>query len=157
MALDPDSERLGQLLPLFMDLINRRSAGQTMRMMAECGITLPQMVAMHVLRAKAPLPQHVLVDDLRLSPSAVSSLIDKLVAKGFVARDEDPDDRRQRRLALTPDGADLIEQLARSRAQELAAALSLVDPQLRAELVPLFERVIAQLSAGDSPCRPSSS
>lgn len=149
-----DIERLGQLLPLFMDLINRRSAGQTMRIMHECGLTLPQMVALHVLRHATPLSLQGLTDHLQLSPSATSTLVDKLVAKGFVDRTENPDDRRQKRIELTPAGAELLDRLALARAAEFSGAVAAVDPQLRAELVTLFERVIAQLSAGESPCRP---
>ena len=152
---DPTIARLGALMPLFMDLINRRSAGQTMQIMAECGLTLPQMVAMHVLRWHGELPLSAVQDALQLSPSATSTLVDKLVEKGFVHRRENPADRRQKQVQLTTAGADLIDQLALARAVEFTTAVSVIDPELRAQLVTLFERVIEQLRQGEPPCPPS--
>lgn len=155
VAADPTIERLGRLMPLFMDLINRRSAGETMQIMSECGLTLPQMVALHTLRHHRELSVQGVQEALRLSASASSALIDKLVEKGFVDRRENPVDRRQKQLHLTPAGEELLERMARSRAQEFTAAVQVIDPELRVQLVNLFERVIEQLRQGDPPCPPS--
>lgn len=155
LPADPLIERLGVLLPQFMDLINRRSAGQTMRIMSECGLTLPQMVALHALRGAGVLRVHGVQEALQLSASATSALVDKLVEKGFVSRVENPDDRREKRLALTPSGTALLDRLARERASEFTNAISVLDPELRAQLVTMFERVIDQLRQGDPACPPS--
>ena len=152
---DPNIARLGALMPLFMDLINRRSAGQTMRLMHDEGLTLPQIVAMHVLRHAGPLPLQGIAEALRLSASATSVLIDRLVEKGLVLRQENPADRRQKLVQIADPGSRFLEDLARSRAEEFTAAITSIDPELRAELVTLFERVIDQLRQGESPCRPS--
>ena len=42
----------------------------------------------------------------------VTAVMDRLVERGLVRRDQDPDDRRQHVCRLTPDGQRLIEQLA---------------------------------------------
>jgi len=153
--VDPNIARLGELMPAMMDLINRRSAGETLQIMSECGLTLPQIVAMHVLRARSGLPLLAVQEILRLSASATSTLIDKLVEKGFVDRRENQADRRQKVLQLTPSGVALLDRMAQSRAQEFTQALALVDPELRAQLVTLFERVIEQLRQGEPSCQPS--
>lgn len=153
--VDPNIARLGQLMPFLMDLINRRSAGQTMVIMNECGLTLPQIVAMHVLRNRAGVSLLAMQDALRLSASATSTLIDKMVEKGFVDRRENPVDRRLKALQLTESGVALLDRMAVSRAEEFTAAMAVVDPELRAQLVILFERVIEQLRLGDPSCPPS--
>ena len=153
-AADPTAERLARLLPVFMDLINRRSTGDTMQIMSEHGITLPQMVTLHALRHHHELSVQGVQEALRLSASASSALIDKLVEKGFVDRRENPADRRQKQLHLTPSGEELLDRIARSRAGEFTTAAQAIDPELRVQLANLFERVIDQLCQGDPPCQP---
>lgn len=46
---------------------------------------------------------------LGITNAAASQLVDKLVQQGLLERTEDPDDRRSKRLALTPGGKALVE------------------------------------------------
>ncbi|MDO5534630.1 MAG: MarR family winged helix-turn-helix transcriptional regulator [Propionibacteriaceae bacterium] len=46
-------------------------------------------------RAGQPLTARQLADELRVSPGAVTYLVDRLTASGHVHRDPDPDDRRR--------------------------------------------------------------
>jgi DNA-binding MarR family transcriptional regulator len=149
------AEKLGRLMNELMSQVYRRFAGDTMAIMAESGLTMTQMVAMQILRYGGPQSIGGLVERLKLSMSATSHLVDRLVEKGFVDRKEDPDDRRQKRVAITESGAALIDQLASERNAEFTRALSTLDPDLREQLVVVFERAIAQLAA--DPCdRPRS-
>jgi DNA-binding MarR family transcriptional regulator len=145
---DPEIARLGGLLHQLMGLINKASGSSTLEMMSEHQLTLPQMVALHVLRYEGQLSTLRLMDDLRLSASATSHLVDRLVEKGWVTRRENQEDRRQRTLEITPAAELMLEELAAVRARELEAAFSKVDPALRGRLSDVFEQVIAQLKSG---------
>ncbi|WP_330184049.1 MarR family transcriptional regulator [Nocardia sp. NBC_01503] len=69
---------------------------------------------------------------------AITNRIDRLTAKGLVTRVPDPVDRRAIRVALTPEGLDLVDKLLplhMANEQRLLAALSPTDrTQLRALL-----------------------
>lgn len=52
-----------------------------------------------------------LAELLRIGKPAASILVDRLVQQGYVARTEDPGDRRRTLLALTPAGSELVSTL----------------------------------------------
>ena len=144
---DPQAERLAVLLREVMSLVYRRFAGETMVLMSDTGLTMPQMVALNVLRYAGPQSIGGLVEKLHLSISATSHLVDRLVEKALVDRQEDPDDRRQKRVEITAAGSELVDRIARVQTSEFARVLSSLDPDLQAQLATAFERAVEQLRA----------
>ncbi|MES2642955.1 MAG: MarR family transcriptional regulator [Myxococcota bacterium] len=142
--------RLGGMLHQLMGLINKAAGAGTLEMMNTHQLTLPQMVALQVLRYEGPFSTLRLMDDLRLSASATSHLVERLVEKGWVTRRENADDRRQRQLEVTPAALEMLDQMAEQRAHELQVAFGKVDPETRARLADAFEQVITQLKTGGS-------
>jgi len=145
---DPTIARLGMLLHQLMAGINQRTSGETLELLHNESLTMPQMVTLHHLAWLGPQPQSELGEALRLSSSATSSLVDRMVERGLVARWEHPEDRRQRVVGIAEGGQRLVERMAGARTQELEDAFRHVDPELRARLADIFEEVIAQLRAG---------
>lgn len=146
--LPPDSPPALQLASLFeqmMGLIHGRFANESLAVMHELGITLPQLVALHVLAHTGPCTVSFLSNTLRLSASATSHLVDRTVEKGLMGRTEDPGDRRQKRLELTSAGRLLLERLNAARINEFNAAFGSLDPGLQARLVGVFDQVVTQL------------
>jgi len=143
--MPPSPNDLALVMHRFMDAVNRRSAGQTLSLMHDHGLTLPQVVTLHVLRAGWVQDMGGLAECLHLSASSTSHLVDRLVEKCLVERAEDPNDRRVRRVSLTHEGDELVDALARSRAEEVGRALDAISPELRTELYELFERAVAEL------------
>ena len=130
-----------------MALIHGRFAGESLAVMHETGMTLPQLVALHILDHGGPASVSALSGLLRLSLSATSHLVDKTVEKGFITRAEDPDDRRQKRIALTPEGRALLERLNAERIDEFTRAFGSLDPDFQAQLQPIFAQLIRDLAA----------
>ena len=62
--------------------------------MNEAGLTMPQLVALHLLTKLGPVSVSSVATCLKLSAPATSHLVDRLVVAGLVGRSEDPDDRR---------------------------------------------------------------
>lgn len=147
---DPSIARLGGLLHQLMGLINKAAGAGTLEMMNAHNLTLPQMVALQVLRYEGPLSTLRLMDDLRLSASATSHLVERLVEKGWVTRRENVEDRRQRQLEVTPAALEMLDEMAVQRADELQVAFAKVDPEIRARLADAFEQVINQMQTGGS-------
>lgn len=63
-------------------------------MAADTGLTLSEMAACDHLRLDGPLTPRSLGQRIRLSSGAVTPLIDRLEARGFVTRTPHPTDRR---------------------------------------------------------------
>lgn len=87
-------------------------------------MSVPQLAALHVVDQAGELRQAALAEELALSPSAASRLVDGLVQRGLLSRRELPDDRRARVLALSPRGVALLDEIgaARTRLFERVAA-----------------------------------
>lgn len=146
-----DAQRLNTLLHGLMGVINQRTTGETLELMHDHQLTLPMMVALYQLWHGGPTTLSTLGACLRLSSSATSSMVDRLVERGLVSRREDPEDRRQKVIGVTTAGTALVSRLAATRAREFEIAFSDVAPELRARLIHVFEEVIAQLRAGGAP------
>lgn len=139
---------LPDLFQEILTLIHRRFAGDTLAIMSEQGLTMPQMVALYVMQAAGPVPNTVIVEELRISPSTASHLVDQLVRKGLVNRTEDPHDRRQKRLAITAEGRALLERLGRERTLEFTRAAASLDPETRDALSLVMGRAVDELRRG---------
>src|ERR1700693_5790581 len=63
---------------------------------------------LEVLLHKGPLPVNTIGPKVWLTPGSISVAVDRLVKKGLVSRKDHPDDRRVRKVELTPKGRALI-------------------------------------------------
>jgi MarR family transcriptional regulator, 2-MHQ and catechol-resistance regulon repressor len=63
---------------------------------------------LEVLLHKGPLPVNTIGAKVWLTPGSISVAVDRLVKKGLVSRKDHPNDRRVRRVELTPKGRALI-------------------------------------------------
>jgi DNA-binding MarR family transcriptional regulator len=127
--------------------INRRSAGDSLALMGEAGLSMPQLVTLHLLAHASGRSVGEIGSRLRLSPAATSHLVDKLVQAGLVARTEDPNDRRSRLLAITPEGRRLVDRINSERTREVSAVLGRISPQLRRQFADALARVIEELAS----------
>src|SRR5690349_24889765 len=78
------------LLPYAADSIKRTELGDS------------DFRVLEVLLHKGPLPVNTIGPKVWLTPGSISVAVDRLVRKGLVSRSDHPDDRRVRRVALTP-------------------------------------------------------
>lgn len=137
-----ETEPLGPLFSKLMGLLQRQLTGDTLRVMHERGLTLPQVFTLHTLRHAGPLTVGGLAETLQLSTSAASHLVDRLVDRGLVVRYEDRSDRRQKRVELAEHGQELLSRLGSSRVQEMEAMVARLDPEVRAALIRLLESAV---------------
>jgi DNA-binding MarR family transcriptional regulator len=89
-----------------------------------------QLAALYAIGGPVTLTVGDLADQLARSPSATSRLVEGLVRRGYLARTEEVADRRQRVLALTPEGQALLAAVDRERADQF---LAVVRPMPMAE------------------------
>ena len=114
----------------------------TFNAIAELDLSFTQIKALCALeRDGAGTSVKALADSLGVSVPTISRAVDGLYERGLVGREEDREDRRVRRVRLTPSGqrvpqalnearlsalAELIDSLGEEEAAALQAALSLI-------------------------------
>jgi DNA-binding MarR family transcriptional regulator len=87
-----------------------------------------------------------------LSPSRCTRIINGLVTKGFVDRQEEPNDRRNMKLSLSPSGYEFLKYVHTQYINLHREVLNELSPQERAKMLMamlnLFSRIDNWLTAG---------
>ena len=86
--------------------------------LGELRLGFTQLAALYVLADGSTITIGELAEALGRSPSATSRLVDGLVKRRLVERREEPEDRRQRSVALTQRGQALLRSVDRARADQ---------------------------------------
>jgi DNA-binding MarR family transcriptional regulator len=121
-----------------------RMAGSHAPEFLEIAITMPQAKVLYLLGAAGELHMSELVIRLGVSLSTVSGLVDRVVEAGLAVRHEDPADRRQVVVGLTPSGLEFIDRFRELNAREMRGLLELLDD---AELSSVRRALVALASA----------
>ncbi|MDF5756709.1 MarR family transcriptional regulator [Spongiactinospora sp. TRM90649] len=74
-------------------------------------LTMRQLKVVLLLSSLGSASGQDLARNLGVSLATVTGIVDRLVRHGLATRREDPEDRRVRRVELTPDGKNLIEEI----------------------------------------------
>jgi MarR family transcriptional regulator for hemolysin len=114
-------------------------------MLKRSGGSLGTWIVLSALSDQGGVSQKVLASHVHVEGATITHHVDRLEELGLVRRRVDPQDRRIRRIELTPEGARLHERLlADALAFERATLDGLSDAD-RAELRRLLDRVAANL------------
>lgn len=87
-------------------------------------MTVSQMRILDILGTAGTVSAQQLATALGVTPSTVTTSVDRLVRRGLVSRQEDPADRRRKRLSLTEEGQRVNE-------ATLSQGLGLMDNVLK--------------------------
>ena len=116
-------------------------------------ITVPQFRVLVILStASAPVRNGDLAAALGVHPSTFTRNADRLVAAGWVRRAENPDNRRETLIALTPAGRRLVDRVTARRRDEIRDILVRLDAPERAlvlEAMGAFSRAAGEPDVGD--------
>ncbi len=111
-------------------------------------VSLPQFRLLAVLADLGPTRSGRVARALDLEPSTITRLADRLVASGHVTRQGDPLHRGVVTLALTEQGTDLVEQVARWRRTELGRIAARLAPEDRAVATRTLRRMVDAAGPG---------
>ena len=93
---------------------------------AALDVTMAQAKLLYVVAAAGELTMSEVANRVGVSISTASAAVDRLVAGGLLARGEDPSNRRQVRVSITPTGVDNLEQLRELSLRQLRDLLERV-------------------------------
>lgn len=122
----PVDPRYADDLKLWVILARAHAAveAQVIRNIAEQGMSIAEFGVLELLYHKGPQLLGDIQRRILVSSGGITFLVDRLEAKGLVAREACPDDRRARFAVLTPAGRTLMKRIFPKHAQAVSQALS---------------------------------
>lgn len=123
--------------------------GMAPSMVVPADLTLRQVQVLGLVRATPDTTGQALAQALGVSTPTISGLVDRVVAKGWVERRPDEQDRRRVLLRLTPDGEAVLIGLEAPGLRMRTALMGRLDePELEglAHLLRRLEQVAGELA-----------
>lgn len=147
------SERSEEAL-IALRQIQRRTEQASKKLAAQAGLTPSQLLVMQILAERGEISAGDVSNLTQLKHATITSLVDKLVARGLAARRRCEEDRRRVWLQLLPEGEaaitsapDLLQETFQTRFQSL-------PDWHQSMLVSSLERIAALLDAEDLDAAP---
>ena len=137
-AVSPLEAHLGYWLRLVSNNVSHAFASRV----ARHGVTVAEWVLLRALHDHERLAPSALADALGMTRGAISKLVDRLAAKGLVARAQGGADRRYQQLSLTADGRALVPELARLADANDAEFFGDLNPEETAALERLLKNIV---------------
>ncbi len=131
------------VVPLVMRVIRAEMRGHRTP-----DLSVPQFRALLYLQRHPGASLSAVSDHLGLTPPSTSKLVDGLVARGLVARQPSPTDRRRLMIVVTPEGAAILQAATQATQARLAEALGRLDEDRRAAVLVAMQSLRALFGAG---------
>lgn len=115
------------------------------------GLTVTEASALEVLAEWGPLSLNEMAAQLGSEKSTASRVVDRLVEKGYVARQKHPESRRSILVRLTPEGERLQQAIERDSLSGEMRILEDFRPEVRQAVMRLLARLTRATQSGSSP------
>jgi DNA-binding MarR family transcriptional regulator len=106
-------------------------------------VTLPQLRVLVMVASRDDLNLGSVATGLGIHPSNATRAVDRLVKAGLLDRRDDPSDRRNLVLELTPAGRRLVDRVMDERRAAIAGILQKMPVSRRRSLVPVMRSFAA--------------
>lgn len=117
-----------------------------------CGVSVSQCYILETLNRHGALTMNELAEKMYLSVSTVTRVVEELVKKGYVQREEDPEDRRIRVIDLTPAGKAVFDKCWSNVFQSEKAILAHFPAQQRKLLIDFLTQLNLAVNEWQSCC-----
>jgi DNA-binding MarR family transcriptional regulator len=118
---------------------------------AALDVTMAQAKLLYVVAAAGELTMSEIAQRVGVSVSTASAAVDRLVAGGLLARSDDPTNRRQVRVSITPTGIDNLEQLRELSLRQMRELLERVPDDDLAVIERATRILMAAIEAAPEP------
>ena len=144
----------------------RDFVGDADRLLEAYGFGRAHHRVLHFVARHPGLTIAELLDILAITKQSLNRVLKELIAEAFIEVRAGAEDRRQRRLYVTPKGGDLAMKLARSQSRRFASAMQSLGPAAKTDAAAFLlamidrearERILALIGAPameGSPCPP---
>ena len=110
-------------------------------------LTMPQLKVVLLLFTGGPARMSVIASDLGVSLATATGVVDRLVQRGLVAREGDPEDRRVVLCRLSEKGEELMGGLWQVSREQLRGLMRVLAPQ-QVELITKALEALVQAGEG---------
>ncbi len=141
-----DVAEVGALLEAFFKRV-AHPRGLALEFLNEASLTLPQVILLHRAILEPGSTPSTLAASLKMSLPSVSQMIERLVKLRLARRIENPDDRRQKTVEVTPKARTLLAQLKKVRSAELANGVAHLTPRTQQKLAEALTLALDELDA----------
>ena len=150
------TSQLIQSIRQFMDFAMHHSMREHSHFAKSIGLSMPQVGILMQLHYRSNCGISDIGERFDITNAAASQLVDKLVQSGLIQREEDPNDRRAKRLSLTAKGKELIQQGIEERyrwVDQLATKLTAEERDKVSEALQIMTQAAKELEA--EPVQPA--
>jgi len=113
------------------------------RLAEELELSVIQVFALCFLQPKKPMPMKEMASLLMCEPSNVTGIIDKLFARSYIAREENPKDRRIKMISLTDEGTELRQKIVKNIVDYKSDRLERLTPAEQQDLKKMMLKILA--------------
>lgn len=132
---DTNSQELTERFLAVAEFLNRQTHLHRLDAWEELGMTIPQLRTLVLLERMGPMRMGSISTHLGRALSATTTVVDRLVEKGFVGRSSDPDDRRVVLCELTDSGRSTIDRFWRIGTDSIEMIVEVLDSEQMAVVV----------------------
>lgn len=125
----PSNQHFTVVLRKWSEVFMRRSMRDFAAFTRNSGLSMPQVSALFRLRYGGMCGVSDIADHLDVTNAAASQMVDRLVQQGLLERSTDPDDRRAKRIGLTPLGHRLLDDAIEARVRWFAGMTTVLSPE----------------------------
>jgi DNA-binding MarR family transcriptional regulator len=143
---DPLRERA---FHLFARAIARFDPGR-LEAWVELGLTMTQLRVLFLLRAEGGASAGAMAEALKVAPSTLTRIVDRLVRLGLVQRETDDGDRRLVRHYLSASGASTVEEMERGFRARMNQVMDRLSASQLERLTSALEDLTAALDAQEA-------
>ncbi|NOT08666.1 MAG: MarR family transcriptional regulator [Gemmatimonadales bacterium] len=118
---------------------------------AQHGLSLAEFAILEVLFHRGRMVLGDIQRRILVSSGGITFLVDRLAKRGFVVRQECPEDRRAKYVSLTKEGARVIRELFPSHARMLAQAMRGLSAEEQQEATGLLKTLGLTAAGGGLP------
>jgi DNA-binding MarR family transcriptional regulator len=131
MRTTPSPAHIGVAAPDIAARLRLSATRLARRLRQESGAALSpsQQSALAVIANHGPLTLGALAEHERVAPPSITKVVSKLETDGLVIRTPDPADRRVCRVAISAEGAALMEESRRRKTAWLTDRITELDPE----------------------------
>jgi MarR family transcriptional regulator, lower aerobic nicotinate degradation pathway regulator len=115
------------------------------------GVTVAEWVFLRMLYDADDIPPSLLADRMGMTKGAISKLSDRLIVKGFVERQPNPDDQRAHTLSLKAPARALVPRLAKIADQNDEAFFDTLSATERRQLEQLLRKIVSDRQLTNVP------
>jgi DNA-binding MarR family transcriptional regulator len=142
LSLPDFADKLNQIMPVLMREFTRVQPAEVYK----GKVTLPQILILQHLSSGDSVKMTDIANFMKVTTSAVTGIVDRLVKSGYVLRVFDQKDRRIIKVKITLKGSILMKKLAYDRRKLVINIFSKISEQDRQDYLRILMRIQDALS-----------